>query len=142
MTGPLVPLNRPSFAVEAPAPGTQRSVPINKGNYSMDTPEREALFERHRGAGWADEYAEYRRKWVDFAKRQYVAEYPLLVDLELASVCNLRCPMCYTTTLAFKEKVNTKLMDYELFTRIIDEIGGHVPAIESARGGDAPSAIR
>lgn len=137
MTGPFIPITRQNYAVEAPAPATERYVPINKGNYSMDTPEREARFELYRGEGWEGEYAEYRRKWADYAKRQYVSDYPLLVDLELASVCNLRCPMCYTTTLAFKEKVNTKLMDFELFKRTIDEIGGKVPAIRLSLRGEA-----
>lgn len=116
---------------------TERYVPINKGNYSMDTPEREAQFERYRGEGWEAEYAEYRRKWVDLAKRQMISDYPLLVDVELASICNLKCPMCYTITEDFKKSVNTKLMDFELFKRIIDEIGGNVPAIRLSLRGEA-----
>lgn len=116
---------------------TERYVPINKGNYSMDTPEREARFERHRGEGWEAGYAAYRRQWIEFARRQFVADYPLLVDLELASVCNLRCPMCYTTTRQFKEQVNTKLMDFGLFTKAIDEIAGKVPALRLSLRGEA-----
>lgn len=114
-----------------------RFVPINKGNYSMDTPEREALFEKHLSEGWEAEYREYRKNWVNYAKSQFVSEYPLLVDLELASVCNLRCPMCYTISPEFKEKVNTKLMDFELFKRVIDEIAGKVPAIRLSLRGEA-----
>lgn len=75
----------------------QRNVPINKGNYSMDTAEREALFEQYRGDGWEAEYAEYRRNWSEYAKQQKVSDYPLLVDIELSSVCNLACPMCIRT---------------------------------------------
>jgi radical SAM protein with 4Fe4S-binding SPASM domain len=114
-----------------------RFVPINKGNYSMDTSEREALWEKHLGEGWEQGYRDYRSKWVEYAKTQHVADYPLLVDLELASVCNLRCPMCYTISPEFKEKVNTKLMDFALFKRIIDEIGGKVPAIRLSLRGEA-----
>ncbi len=116
---------------------TERYVPINKGNYSMDTQEREAQFEAHKGEGWQDGYKEYREKWVSLAKTQTVADFPLLVDIELASVCNLRCPMCYTITQLFKEQVNTKLMDWDLFTKIIDEIGGKVPAIRLSLRGEA-----
>ncbi len=112
-------------------------VPINKGNYSMDTPEREARFESFRGEGWADKYAEYRRNWRLFPIRQFVAEYPLLVDIELSSICNLRCPMCYTITDQFKKKVNTTLMDWGLYAKIIDEIGGKVPAIRLSLRGEA-----
>lgn len=114
-----------------------RYVPINKGNYSMDTPEREALFAKHLGEGWEEDYRKYRENWVMYAETQFVSEYPLLVDLELSSVCNLRCPMCYTITDKFKQHVDTKRMDFALFTRVIDEIGGKVPAIRLSLRGEA-----
>ncbi len=112
-------------------------VPINKGNYSMDTSKREALFEKYRGEGWEKEYAEYRKNWIDYAKTQTVSDYPLLVDIELSSVCNLRCPMCYTITDEFSCKVNAMRMDWDLYTKIIDEIGGKVPAIRLSLRGEA-----
>ena len=31
----------------------EREIPINKGNYSMDTEERNLLFEKNRGSGLA-----------------------------------------------------------------------------------------
>ncbi|MFA7239063.1 MAG: radical SAM protein [Sulfuricellaceae bacterium] len=114
-----------------------RYVPINKGNYSMDTPEREARFEACRGAGWEDEYAEYRSNWSRFATEQIISDYPLLVDIELSSLCNLHCPMCYTITDEFKREVNATRMDWELYTKIIDEIGGKVPAIRLSLRGEA-----
>ena len=95
--------------------------PINKGQFTLEPPEREAKFERKRGFGVEDDYRENRRQWTEYAKRQYVADYPLHVDIELASVCNLNCPMCYTISEAFKEKVNARLMDYDLFTKVVDE---------------------
>lgn len=116
---------------------SKQKVPINKGNYSMDTPEREALFEQYRGEGWEDEYKKYRKNWVELAQTQQVSDYPQLVDLELASVCNLKCPMCYTISPEFREKVNTKLMDFELFKKVIDEIGGKVPALRLSLRGEA-----
>jgi len=116
---------------------TERYIPINKGNYSMDTDEREARFEDYRGEGWPKGYAEYRRNWVEYPKKQFVPEYPLLVDIELSSICNLHCPMCYTITDDFKQLVNTKRMDWELFRRIVDEIGGKVPAIRLSLRGEA-----
>jgi radical SAM protein with 4Fe4S-binding SPASM domain len=114
-----------------------RYVPINKGNYSMDTPEREALFHANLAGGWEAGYEAYRSNWVEYAKSQHVAPYPLLVDLELASVCNLRCPMCYTISAEFKERVDTRLMDFALFKRVIDEIGGKVPALRLSLRGEA-----
>lgn len=114
-----------------------RNVPINKGNYSMDTVEREALFEQCRGDGWEAEYAEYRRNWSEYPQQQQVSDYPLLVDIELSSVCNLNCPMCYTITDEFKQQVNVTRMDWELYKKIIDEIDGKVPAIRLSLRGEA-----
>ena len=114
-----------------------RYVPINKGNYSMDTPDREAGFHTKLSQGWEGEYKDYRRKWSELPAGQLVQDYPLLVDLELASVCNLRCPMCYTISPHFKQNVNARVMDFALFTRVIDEIGGKVPALRLSLRGEA-----
>jgi radical SAM protein with 4Fe4S-binding SPASM domain len=113
------------------------NIPINKGNYSMDSPERESRFETLRGEAWPEGYAQYRRNWIEFPKLKHVSDYPLLVDTELASVCNLRCPMCYTISPQFKEKVRVTLMDFNLYRRIVDEIGGHVPALRLSLRGEA-----
>lgn len=113
-----------------------QNVPINKGNYSMETIEREILFEKYRGEGWEEEYRTYRSNWIQFAKNQCISEYPLSVDLELSSICNLKCPMCFTITEQFKEKVNTKLMDLNLYKKIIDEIAGKIPAIRLSFRGE------
>lgn len=96
-------------------------VPINKGQFTLDTPEREKDFETKRGFGCEDAYRENRVNWTRFAREQLVSDYPLHVDIELASLCNLRCPMCYTITDDFKRKVNAKLMDFDLFTKVVDE---------------------
>lgn len=116
---------------------TERYIPINKGNYSMDTDEREARFEKYRGEGWEDEYNEYRKNWSVYPGKQYVSDYPLLVDIELSSLCNLKCAMCYTITDEFKERVNTTRMDFDLYKKIIDEIGGKVPALRLSLRGEA-----
>ena len=114
-----------------------KNIPINKGNYtSFETKEREDLFEKNRGLGWSSEYDQYRDNWEKRPKRQEVSEYPLLVDIELSALCNLKCPMCYTITDNFKEKVNARSMEFDLFKKIIDEIGGKVPAIRLSLRGE------
>lgn len=116
----------------------KQNIPINKGNYSsFETKEREELFEQYKAEGWKEEYSQYRANWSKFPSEQIVNEYPLLVDLELASVCNLKCPMCYTITDKFKQQVNAKLMDFNLFKKIIDEIGGKVPALRLSLRGES-----
>jgi radical SAM protein with 4Fe4S-binding SPASM domain len=116
----------------------KKNIPINKGNYSsFETKEREENFDKYKSEGWKEEYTTYRKNWSKFPTEQIVSEYPLLVDVELASVCNLKCPMCYTITDEFKKKVNAKLMDFKLFTKIIDEIGGKVPALRLSLRGES-----
>ncbi|HAM35945.1 MAG TPA: radical SAM protein [Elusimicrobia bacterium] len=114
----------------------QRTIPVNKGNYSMETPEREALFDHFRGEGWEKEYCNYRQNWVSYPSKQFISDYPLLVDIELSTRCNLRCPMCYTITNEFKKRVKPRLMGFGLFTKIIDEIRGKVPAIRLSLRGE------
>ena len=114
----------------------KRYIPINKGNYTMEPPEREELFEKSRSEGWEEEYRQYRTNWSDYPRRQFISGYPLLVDLELSSICNLRCPMCYTITPEFKSKVGAGLMDIGLFKKIIDEISGKTPAIRLSLRGE------
>ena len=97
-------------------------IPINKGNYSMDTEERDFLFEKNKALGWEKEYFEYRKNWETYPKNLFVSEYPLLIDLELASICNLKCPMCYTISDSFKKHVNTTRMDFDLFKKVINEV--------------------
>lgn len=115
----------------------KKYIPINKGNYTMEPPEREELFEKFRSEGWEEEYRQYRTYWSEYPRRQFIADYPLLVDLELSSICNLRCPMCYTITDEFKNKVGANLMNFELFKKIIDEICGKTPAIRLSLRGES-----
>lgn len=113
-----------------------QNVPINKGNYYLETEKRMELFEQYKSEGWEEEYHRYREAWTDNAKNQFVSEWPLLVDIETSSLCNLKCPMCYTITDEFKEKVCARLMSEKLFNKIIDEISGKVYAIRLSLRGE------
>jgi hypothetical protein len=97
------------------------TTPINKGQFLLESAERSAAFERRRGHGCEAEYAENRRLWEHLPKSHTVSDYPLHVDIELASICNLRCPMCYTISPDFRKHVNAKLMELALFKRVVDE---------------------
>ncbi|MGG7073561.1 radical SAM protein [Campylobacter sp. 9BO] len=110
---------------------------INKGNYSLETMERELKFHKYKSEGWELEYQNYRKNWEEYPIRRFVAKYPLLVDIELASLCNLKCPMCYTISQEFKKRVNAKFMDFELFKKIVDEISNDVPAIRLSLRGES-----
>jgi len=102
----------------------------------METVQREHLFDTYRGEGWEEEYKKYRKDWTENARSQIVSDWPLLVDLELSSICNLSCPMCYTITQQFQSRVFAGLISEELFVRLIDEIAGHVTAIRLSLRGE------
>ena len=114
-----------------------RYIPINKGHFDLDTPERAAAFNEKLSRGWESDYLEYRRLWVDLAKNRELRDYPLLIDLELSSKCNLHCPMCYTITEEFLSKVDRKYMEIDLFKKIIDEVSGKVFAIRLSLRGES-----
>lgn len=115
----------------------EKYIPINKGHFELDTKERTEEFSKKLASGWEKEYKEYRTKWETLPKNRELTEYPLLVDLELASVCNLKCPMCYTITDEFKSKVKKGFMDFDLFKKIIDEIAGKVFAVRLSLRGES-----
>lgn len=102
----------------------------------MDSVERERSFAQHRAFGVENDFRTNRNDWEKNPQNFIVASYPLLVDLELSSVCNLRCPFCYTLSEEFKRKAKPTLMDFDLFTKVIDEIGDKVFAIRLSLRGE------
>ena len=111
---------------------------INKGQQCLDTPEREKRFNRNRGRGNEKAYHINRKQWEDNPKHKVIPLYPLHVDIETSSVCNLHCPMCYTQTEAFKKNVEKGFMDEFLFKKLIDEcVQGNVYSIRLSLRGEA-----
>ena len=114
-----------------------QTVQLNKGHFCLDTEERLVEFSEKLASGWQEEYAEYRRLWTQLPARREIRDYPLLIDIELASICNLKCPMCYTITEEFQQKVTKGFIDFDLFKKIIDEIAGKVYAVRLSLRGEA-----
>lgn len=132
---PVVSATAPASKGEA-----ERYIPINKGHFDLEPPERAAEFSAKLGRGWETGYAEYRRLWEELPKTFVVRDYPLLVDLELSSRCNLTCPMCPTITDEFIAKRVTPFkkgnLDFSLIKKIIDEIAGKVFALRLSWVGE------
>lgn len=64
-------------------------------------------------------FQDYRRKWKENPEYFILGDFPLHLDIETVSFCNLRCPFCATTTKMWgKDKKG--YMDFSLFKRIID----------------------
>jgi radical SAM protein with 4Fe4S-binding SPASM domain len=62
-------------------------------------------------------YREYRNKWKENPVKGIVGRFPLHLDIEVTSACNIKCPFCITTHSNFKNG----FMTFETFKSIIDE---------------------
>lgn len=74
-------------------------------------------------------YESYRQAWDN--AHLITPSIPLNIDIELASVCNLRCPFCFWSNNDFRKKIKPNFMDVNLAKKIILEaahIG--VPALK------------
>lgn len=81
-------------------------------------------FHLRRGKGHLYRYIRNRFRWHYYPEWQKVTEYPEHVDLEMSSACNMKCPMCYTTTERFKKEIPKKMLNWDTLKCILDEIGG------------------
>ncbi|OUU53291.1 MAG: radical SAM protein [Pelagibacteraceae bacterium TMED65] len=109
----------------------KKNSPVNKGHsFDLETKDRIDAFKRKISKGWEEEYNEYRNLWEELPKNRTVRDYPLLVDLETVSRCNLSCPMCPTVTQEFLDKrvlpFKRGQMDLNLAKKIIDEVAGKI----------------
>ena len=59
-----------------------------------------------------------RVKFRVFPKLMIVSDFPSHVDIEAASACQMRCPMCYTTHMSDHLK---GIMKWDLYTKIVDQ---------------------
>ena len=62
-------------------------------------------------------YRYYRKQWHDCPATFTVLPFPLFLDLEATSVCNLKCPFCVQTHSEFQKG----FMKWELYKKAIDE---------------------
>lgn len=64
-------------------------------------------------------FQDYRRRWKENPEHFIVEDFPIHLDIETVSFCNLRCPFCATTTDRWgKDKKG--YMDFLLYKKIID----------------------
>ena len=64
-------------------------------------------------------FNEYRKRWNEWPKSFYVGEYPIFIDIEVTSACNLKCDFCATT---FRGKTIKKgFISFEIIKKLIDE---------------------
>ena len=66
--------------------------------------------------GYFIDYFFNRLNWHIAPKTEHVTGFPLHVDIEAASTCNMNCPMCYRDQMQ-----ETGQMDFDLFKKAVDE---------------------
>lgn len=67
-------------------------------------------------------YLSYRLKWNLFPRLGYVSHWPLHVDIELTSRCNLQCTMCIQNSPEGRK--NQGSMNFYMACHILEAIGG------------------
>jgi len=87
-----------------------------------------------RRAIWGERYIEYRRKWNENPKDYVLEDFPLHIDIELTTNCNLKCPMCMRNV--YKQD-NNQYIKEKLFLRILDEcVANNIPSIKFIGRGE------
>ena len=64
-------------------------------------------------------YLEYRRRWMENPRNFVVEDFPVHLDIEATNRCNLKCTFC--DKLPYLKPEDFGFIDFDLFTRIIDE---------------------
>ncbi len=89
---------------------------INIDQFVMDSKKREWLWvwkRQHKFGYWKN-----RLEWYLYPKLHFVAKFPLHVDFEISSLCNMNCPMCFRP---HRQDQNDGLMDVKIFRKAINE---------------------
>jgi len=84
------------------------------------------------------DYLYYRYRYVVYPKLKLLDDYPPLLQVEPASICNFRCVFCYQTDKSFTKKSSGYMgtMKLDLFKRIIDDVEGKVGFVTMASRGE------
>jgi radical SAM protein with 4Fe4S-binding SPASM domain len=90
-----------------------------KVQFTFETPGEFWVNEWRRAGNKPLSYAWFKLRWKYFPKR-IVPRFPLNVDIEVSSACNLRCDHCFRQYMDIGEN---DLMSFEMFKKIADECG-------------------
>lgn len=120
---------------------SKNNAPVNKGHFELEPEGRLKSYREKLSKGWEEQYKEYRKLWNTLPEEKVVRDWPLLVDLELASKCNLKCPMCPTITEEFVDKrvepFKGGLIDFGLVKKVVDEVAGHIYSLRLSWIGES-----
>jgi len=71
----------------------------------------------------SEEYLKYRRYWMELPEKFILRDFPMHLDIEASSMCNLRCTFCDKLPVLKKNQLGR--MDIGLYRKIIDESAGY-----------------
>ena len=86
---------------------------------------KDIKFSLKRGYGHLIPFLINRFQWHYYPRLHYVSKFPCHLDIETSSVCNMLCPMCFTTTNEFKKEIDKGFMSFPLFKKVIDEAASY-----------------
>ena len=99
-----------------------------RADFDIDTPIDHNFHQQanSRVARWEsslpEEYWDYRRKWEENPKQKVLERFPLHLDIEATSACNLKCVMCPRTEMVEAGSFwSIKAFDLDSYKRLIDE---------------------
>lgn len=90
--------------------------------YSLETTWERWRNEWKRAKNKPIAYLINRFQWHYYPKWRIVPKFPLNIDIEASSKCNIACDHCFRQYLDMKED---DLMPMEMYKKIIDECGAH-----------------
>lgn len=88
-----------------------------QANSNFHTATRTSVFDVKSGS---EKFKQYRKRWHEYPANFTVGEFPIHLDIETTSFCNLRCPFCASTFDGWGPG-EKGFIDFELFKKIIDE---------------------
>ncbi|MCX6259353.1 MAG: radical SAM protein [Bacteroidia bacterium] len=91
-----------------------------KVQFSLNSDEKDQILEKKRGKGKEFSYEQFRYQWDVYPKIRKVPDFPLNVDMEVSSICNLKCDHCFRQYLDVGKQ---GLMDFDMYRDIVDECG-------------------
>jgi len=109
------PTQENTMSEDACAPAIE--TPIDH-NYHQLPSDLEKRFEASR----SPDYHAYRKKWVDNPTERIVEDFPIHLDVEATSSCNLKCGMCPRTEMLEEGRFwKVRPFDLATYKRLIDE---------------------
>ena len=84
------------------------------------------------------DYLYHRYRYMVYPREKIIDNYPPVLQIEPASVCNFRCVFCYQIDETFNKKKSGFMgtMTFDLFKQIIDQIEGEIGFITMASRGE------